>query len=565
MFCMAPASVAFSAFLLIGSCFFSTADANAFLKANPSSHQERISENEIQSSLLAEVEGTFGSGSATSRLKQMEVALTPMFAALPKNEHGHLGRATVRYALHRLFVQRHGWFIKGLHGSGAHRNSTSTAGLLTEQVPSYLQDLFEKRLGGQGFGLHELAVLAATIEHLVHNEAVKRLGDALSVHKLLPTSLMNEKVVDSLLDTYMTGYILGEDFSNKTASEVLLTKLDMPYLFMAWPATQEFVRTVRKNITLSEGSAEQKTSGALDFSLVARVAERVGEQFGRFQDHECRQMKDALVAKEVGGTGRLRLSDFWKPALDNPNGGWQFQESLSYLRQAGALDESDAQNPHVIIPNYISSPTNCIASSSFYSVCCMDECEGLIGHLENNIAAPEASPERVAELVANLPSSSVSAPRALSHALRSRLEQIAAGHGGVVQLHGRLFGQWMHHAYPRECPFPHVAGTTNPQTPDEWLGEALATVEEMGAYVKQTQPSQSDELHMDSLPWSPEEELLCTVQERQAQNNGIDSSMSSVRSLVLFAAMTAVIYSVVRTTSVLPSAKGDAGFEKQLV
>ena len=33
----------------------------------------------------------------------------------------------------------------------------------------------EQRLGGRGFGLHELGVLAATIEHLVHNEAIKRL------------------------------------------------------------------------------------------------------------------------------------------------------------------------------------------------------------------------------------------------------------------------------------------------------------------------------------------------------------------------------------------------------
>merc|ERR1719356_815452 len=134
-------------FLSISASLMHTAAANAFLRAKPSLHQERISEEEVQTSLLAEVEGTFGSGSATSRLKQMEVALTPMFAALPKNEHGHLERATVRYALHRLFVQRHGWFIKGLHEAGGHRNSTSTAGMLKEQVPAYVQELFEQRLG----------------------------------------------------------------------------------------------------------------------------------------------------------------------------------------------------------------------------------------------------------------------------------------------------------------------------------------------------------------------------------------------------------------------------------
>jgi len=161
----------------LSTTIVSFVDANAFLKA---SHlkEERMSEEDVQTSLLAEVEGTFGEGSASSRVKQLEASLGPIYAALPKNEKGYLGHATVRYALHRLFVQRHGWSINGLDAAGGHRNSTSSAGLLKEQVPAYIQDLFEQRLAGRGFGLHELGVLAATIEHLVHSEAIKRLGKA---------------------------------------------------------------------------------------------------------------------------------------------------------------------------------------------------------------------------------------------------------------------------------------------------------------------------------------------------------------------------------------------------
>merc|ERR1719387_3473776 len=176
----------------LGAIFVQIADANAFLKANPSAKEQRISVEEVQTSLLAEVEGTFGEGTASSRVKQLEATLRPMYAALPKNEQGYLGYATVRYALHRLFVQRHGWFIKGLDVAGGHRNSTSSAGLLKQQVPAYVQELFEQRLGSRGFGLHELGVLAATIEHLIHNEAVKRVGDTFKVHDLLPTSPLNE-------------------------------------------------------------------------------------------------------------------------------------------------------------------------------------------------------------------------------------------------------------------------------------------------------------------------------------------------------------------------------------
>ena len=91
--------------------------------------------------------------------------------------------------------------MKGLDTAGGHRNSTSSAGLLKEQVPAYIQDLFEQRLGGRGFGLHELWVLAATIEHLVHSEAIKRLGQAFKVHNFLPTFLMTEREADEVLDT----------------------------------------------------------------------------------------------------------------------------------------------------------------------------------------------------------------------------------------------------------------------------------------------------------------------------------------------------------------------------
>jgi hypothetical protein len=518
-------------------------EANAFLKAHPASHQERISEEDIQTSLLAEVEGTFGAGSASSRLKQLEVTLTPMFSALPKNEQGYLGRATVRYALHRLFVQRHGWFIKGLHEYGGHRNSTSTAGMLKEQVPAYVQNLFEERLGGRGLGLHELAVLAATIEHLVHNEAIKRLGDAFKVHDYLPTSVMNESEVDEVLDTYMTGYILGEDLSNMTSQDALDAKNEMPEIFMAWSSTQEFVRRVRKNITEIESNAEQQASGVFDFSLVARVAERVGEQFGNFQNHECRQIKSSLMAIEEAGTGRVRLSDFWKPAL---SGEWQFSESLSYLRQLGVLDETDAQHPRVIIPNYVSSPSNCIASSSFYSVCCMDECEGLLGHLERYIAAPEATAQLIGDFVSQLSSSTVSAPRKLSESLMNRLVEIGVAHGGNLQLHGRLFAQWMHHAFPRECPYPHLAGTTNPQTPDEWLestGEdTMATEEDIQKFLDQPHLNETKEFQVEALPWSPEEELLAhPVRARPL--------ISTLRNIMLFAAAVPFVFSIVRSAS----------------
>merc|ERR1719456_811224 len=186
----------------------------------------------------------------------------------------------------------------------------------------------------------------------------------------------------------------------------------MPDIFLAWNDTQKFVHGIRKNVTQSEGRA--------DFASLAKTAEVVGEQFGSFQDFECRQLKDKLVNVEYRGTGRVKLSDFYKPALD---GSWTFQESVGYLRSLGLLDESDASQPTVMIANYITSHANCIASSGFYTVCCKNECEGLLGHLEQNINASAAKPTTITNLIANLPSSTVAAQK-VSTSLLQRLDEI---------------------------------------------------------------------------------------------------------------------------------------------
>merc|ERR1719375_93798 len=214
--------------------------------------------------------------------------------------------------------------------------------------------------------------------------------------------------------------------------------------------------------------------------------------------------------REHRDTGRVKLSAFYRPALD---GNWQFQESTGYLRELGVLEETDGKEPSVLIANYLVAPANCLVPSGFYSVCCRNECDGLLEHLENKIAAPEATPKAIVALIENLPSDTVTAPRTLSQTLLARLDEIAAGHGGTVPLHGRLFAQWMHHAYPRECPYPHISGTTNAKLPEVWLEASgidfTASEEEMLQYVQWSgNESAVDATAEELMTWSPEEELL---------------------------------------------------------
>merc|ERR1719263_2133008 len=211
------------------------------------------------------------------------------------------------------------------------------------------------------------------------------------------------------------------------------------------------------------------------FDAVSQITETMTHGYGKWQNAECREMKAALMDLDPSGTGRVPLGSFYSQPTDAV---FQFSESVDYLRQTGALDESGRGGPSVLIPNYLAGPTNCIASSSYYSVCCMNECEGLMNELEHKIQSPTASPERLLGLVGNLSSSTVDAPRTFPAAMREKLHAIAGHHEGEVPIHGRFFAQWLHFAFPNECPYPQVAESAAVLTPSQWLDAKSWTASE---------------------------------------------------------------------------------------
>merc|ERR1719323_3061737 len=92
-------------------------------------------------------------------------------------------------------------------------------------------------------------------------------------------------------------------------------------------------------------------------------------------------------------------------------------------------------------------------------------------------------------------------PPPLTAALQQQLEQIAAAHSGEVPLHGRLFAQWLHYAFPRECAFPHKAGLVSSLTPSEYGAGFYASPEEMLKHAATNTSSISAPVSEEDLQW----------------------------------------------------------------
>jgi hypothetical protein len=478
------------------------------------------------------------------RIGSLEQALRPLYKTLPKNAHGRAEHSAVRYALHRYFVHRHAMYIKGLDPAGEAWNSSSPADVLEDQVPTYVQHLFEERLH-DGFTLRDLATFAAALEHFMHEEVATRLGDAYQVGGLSVESSVNTSQLEQALDVHMAMHLVP-DMLPRRGSQVKVDKVleAMSVSIEFWSGVQFFMREILESTLEEEGL----DGSSIPFATATTIAKAIQERYGRWQDRDCRSLTKTLAKSEIKGTGRVKLSDFY-------SAGWRFGETEEYLKNLGALDASDPSQLQVIIPNYVGSVTNCVGTTSLYSTCCIDACEDLLGHLEKHLAKPAASVDQLIDLVSALPSPTVQAPRQLSSSLIGRLHEVAAVHGGSVPLHGRLFAQWLHHAFPMECPFPQKAGSTRPRTADEWLSEtgtsAALSKTEQERRVKEatkweslaeTKDLEGGSLE-ETLPWLVDEELVA----HHTKPTLLHELSVLLRALVFVAALSAVLLTTART------------------
>jgi len=527
-------------------CATSQASASQFLHMKDREEREQVMRDIIERTLLAEL------AMDASHLAKYEDALRPMYVALPKNEHGLLEPTAVRYALHRYFVQHHGRFVKGLEPQGQAWNSTSAATVMKSRVPAYIESLFAQRLHGHGMGLHDVAVFAATLSDFVHNEALADVMDLYQAFGLTSTSVLEKEQADNVIRAYVL-QLLNENVTIKSLSDLEQEEVWMLEDYPDWDNFKEWVVDTRSTMALRRSRRSLKPQ---DYSLdsVYEEVRELSDSLGSYQDISCRHLKAGLGEIEHKNTGRVLMSDFYRVGLEGKH---LFIEHTDFLRRLGALDETDPKHPKLIIVNYLLSQANCLASTGFHSVCCYDECQGLLGHLETSIAAPAAPPSLIADIVSRLRSDTVDAPRNLSAPLLHRLQEIADHHDGQVPLHGRLFGQWMHHAYPLECSFPHTSGTTSPLSPDEWMEESgvdevMAEEQFRKSFIKDIKPTDDAE----ALPWLAVEELV--VAHKRAHRKG----MGFTRKLAAFVAVLAFAVPLARFAMSAVMPRQEAAVEK---
>jgi hypothetical protein len=505
-------------------------------------HQQSVSKlntDVVETMLLADF-----SPANRDRVALMREDLRPLFSVLPKNQFGQLEPVAVRYALHRFFVQKYGWYVRGLDPVDAAESTPSPGAhveILKDRVPHYIQSILAEKMQGNGLGIDELAVFAATLNDLMEKDAVDsfhQVFEALGFN----ASDVSENDATRSVQGVVARLILNESQIVSGPRSVAKIERELAEIYADWPDVVMWLADTHQSLRWREKSRQNPFRHT---TMTREIAtESVKDIMHRIVDvanYGCPALKENLVNLEYQGSGRVRVRDFYSKLQGSR------PESLEFLRQLGVLDESEPQMPMILIPNLVQSRSNCLVDGSYYSLCCPNECEGLLGHLELQLQVPSATPARISEVVAGLPSDTVHVPRNLSSVLLGRLDQIAEHHGGVVPLHGRLFAQWMHHAYPRECPYPQHEKFAKPMTQDEWIqhkkiGDVLADPQEVNLH--QSMLDHQNMVSESNLPWHMIEELV--GDPKSVQPKGRSGILRTFVALMALASMAVPLVSMSR-------------------
>lgn len=473
------------------------------------STRRTVSAEEVALTLQESLAALLG-GDATSarRLASVEASIWQTYQALPKNALGRLAPRAVRHIVHSYFAREHGWLIKGLepHGMRLHEAEMHDVNILQDKAPGFVESLLEARQSDRGLAIEDVAVMIAALERLIFDESLALLNASYVLNGKPANIDIDESDLHEVLTSYLMIFGQGADSDLSNAEKHTAIK---GYLASTsnsgWSDLVAFERDAAFNYDYGRRHrANPFAPRGYSFQDASQIVEEMTQSYGRWQDAECRQMKSALMDLAPDGSGRVPLGVFYSQP---PSALYQFTESAEYLRDTGALDESKPGAPAVRIANYLLGPSNCIASSSYYSICCLSECEGLVNELEVQIMSPEASPEHLRRLVGNLSSSTVEGPRELPEGLVEKLHSIAARHGGTVPLHGRLFLQWLHHAFPNECPYPEIVEKAAALTQGHWEEQKpMASEEEKNLHIEAAKDSETSG-DMSELHWSDDEVL----------------------------------------------------------
>merc|ERR1719261_923734 len=124
-----------------------------------------------------------------------------MWKSLPKNGAGNIDKPSLRFSVHRHFMQEHHLSIVGLEPAQFNTEHEEVA-LLTEFAPQFVRDVLHEGAAETGYSVDDIVTMIAAIEQLLQGTTRDIIDEAYQHDGLSMQVLLDEHEATRVLELY---------------------------------------------------------------------------------------------------------------------------------------------------------------------------------------------------------------------------------------------------------------------------------------------------------------------------------------------------------------------------
>merc|ERR1719446_729224 len=138
--------------------------------------------------------------------------LTPMWRTLPKNS-GRIDRRTLRYLVHRYFMQTSSLMVRGFEPTRATNDSHwGAADILSQMVPAYVESVLESHHSTQkGFTLQDVIDMVLTLDQLIFDAEGLLLESVYGSQRKPMQRSLSHKGLQQVLEEYIVKWMVDAE------------------------------------------------------------------------------------------------------------------------------------------------------------------------------------------------------------------------------------------------------------------------------------------------------------------------------------------------------------------
>merc|ERR1719321_987966 len=221
-----------------------------------------LNRNAFQNEIMNAMGSMLGCGGQPDQdhIKSIKATLTPMWRTLPKTS-GRVDRRTLRYLVHRYFMQTSSLMVRGFEPTRLTNDSHwGAADILSQMVPAYVESVLEsQQLTQNGFSLQDAVDMVLTLDQLIFDSESHLLEDIYKEQRKPLDRSLSYQGLRQVIESYLIKWMIDaapEDhellLSNKTlAAEILPHYYDLMNFGEGRIKTFEFER--QKKLAAAKG------------------------------------------------------------------------------------------------------------------------------------------------------------------------------------------------------------------------------------------------------------------------------------------------------------------------